>query len=107
MATNTDYIPRSDAEFDDWQQNFVNYVVANAAALGVSPAEATALQDASDDWGQKYPASRTANTAAQSAREAKDHSRAREEDRVRPMVGKMQSTVSITDAQRLAMGITV
>ena len=29
-----DFIPSSDADFDAWLQNFVDYVVANAAALG-------------------------------------------------------------------------
>ncbi len=37
----TDYIPPSDADFDVWLQNFVDYVVANAAALGASPAQVT------------------------------------------------------------------
>lgn len=102
-----DFIPDSDADFDNWQQNFASYVAAHAAALGVSPGEATALQDSSDDWSLKYPNSRTANATAQSAREAKDHSRQSYEDFIRPMVGKMQSTVSVSDAQRLALGITV
>jgi len=107
MAKSTDYIPDSDADFDAWLQNFVTYVTANAASLGVSANEVTALQDVKDGWDAKYPASKTANAAAQSARQAKDDSRQRGEDRIRPMVGKMQANVQITDAQRLAMDITV
>jgi hypothetical protein len=32
-----DYIPAADGAFDAWQDNFVTYVSANAAALGLNP----------------------------------------------------------------------
>ncbi len=32
-----DYIPGADGEFDAWQDNFVTYASANAAALGLDP----------------------------------------------------------------------
>lgn len=34
-----DFIPPSDADFDAWLTNFVDYVVANAVALGATPAQ--------------------------------------------------------------------
>ncbi|NOT02123.1 MAG: hypothetical protein HOP29_16045 [Phycisphaerales bacterium] len=30
-----EFIPRSDAEFDSWQANFIGYANANLAALGL------------------------------------------------------------------------
>jgi hypothetical protein len=71
----TDYIPASDAEFDAWQQNLVNYVVANAATLGVSPAEVTSIQGFNGSWGTKYPASSTATAAANAATQEKNDCR--------------------------------
>lgn len=32
-----DYIPSEDGAFDTWQQAFVTYLSANAAALGIDP----------------------------------------------------------------------
>ena len=103
----TDYIPASDAEFDAWQQNLVNYVVANAAALGVSPAEVTSIQGFNGSWGTKYPASSTATAAANAATQEKNDCRTDYEDFLRPFVGRIQSSPTITDAQRQAMSITV
>ena len=54
-----DYIPSSDSDFDAWQQNFVDFVAANAAALGITPAQVTAIQGQQTDWRVKYPASNT------------------------------------------------
>ena len=32
-----DYIPAADGDFDAWQDNFITYASANAAALGLDP----------------------------------------------------------------------
>src|SRR5882672_9926278 len=107
MSTTTDYIPSSDGDFNAWLQNFVDYVAANAATLGVSPAEVTSLQTARTDWNAKYATNGTAQAAAQSARQAKDDSRDGTETTVRPLVGRLQSSITVTDAQRQSMAITV
>jgi hypothetical protein len=102
-----DFIPASDAEFDGWLQNFVDYVVANAAALGASPADVTALQGMQTDWAAKYPASNSAYAASLAATQSKTDSRAATEAFIRPFVGRLQSSSSVSDAQRQALGITV
>jgi hypothetical protein len=103
----TDYIPPSDADFDAWLTNFVDYVVANAVALGATPAQVTSLQTVKTDWDAKYPASTTAQASAASAVQAKSDSRSATEDLVRPFVAMLQSNSGVTDAQRQSMGITV
>jgi len=100
-------MPSSDGDFNAWLQNFVDYVAANAPALNVSPAEVATLQNGRADWNPKYATNITAQAAAQSARQAKDDSRDENETAVRSLVGRLQSTTTITDAQRLAMGINV
>jgi hypothetical protein len=72
------YIPDRDDQFDTWQTQFAAYLNANLAALGLVPADpdVTALNTARTDWQTKYPAHIAAQNAAQSARQAKDASRA-------------------------------
>lgn len=103
----TDYIPASDADFDAWQQNLVNYVVANAAALGLPPADVTSIQGFNGSWGTKYPAANTATASANAATQEKNDCRSDFEGFLRPLVGRIQSSPSITDAQRQALAITV
>jgi hypothetical protein len=103
----TDYIPASDAEFDAWQKNLVDYVVANAAALGVPAADVTAIQGFNGSWGTRYPAANSATAAANAAIQGKNDCRSDYEDFLRPFVGRIQASPSITDAHRQAMGVTV
>jgi hypothetical protein len=106
MST-SDYIPRADADFDAWLKNFVDYVAANAADLGLTPAQVTSAQTVRADWGVKYPASTTAQAAANSAVQGKTDSRSGAEVFVRSLVGSIQANSAVTDAQRQALGITV
>ena len=102
-----DYIPSSDAEFNAWLNNFVEYVAANAADLGVSPAQVTQLQTHRTDWNTKYPASITAQAMNASATQAKTDSRHEAESFVRPLVGLMQANSGVSDAHRQSLGVTV
>jgi hypothetical protein len=102
-----DYIPSSDADFDAWSRNFVDNVVANAAALGISPAQVTSLQGGQADWGAKYPASNAAQAAVNSAVQAKNDSRSGYEDLIRSLANIIQSSQQVTDAQRQSLGLNV
>lgn len=102
-----DYIPSSDADFDAWSRNFVDYVVANAATMGVTPAQVTSLQGGQTDWGVKYPASNGKQAEAFAAVQAKNDSRAGYEDLIRSLAGIIQASPAVTDAQRQGLGITV
>jgi hypothetical protein len=42
----SNYIPRQDAEFDAWFQTYQQYAVANAVALGLTPAQTLEIQQA-------------------------------------------------------------
>ncbi len=102
------YIPRADGAFDAWQTNFVAYVSANAAALGLDPmADVAPLSAASIDWGVAYPANTAAQQAAQSARQTKDAARTDLIALVRPLVRRMQADPVVKDSDKASMGITV
>jgi hypothetical protein len=103
----SDYIPTSDADFDAWQKNFVDYVVANAAALNITPAQVTSLQGQQTDWGVKFPNSNAKQAEANSAVQGKNDSRSLYQDLIRSYVNIVQSSPEVTDAQRQALGITV
>jgi hypothetical protein len=106
MST-SDYIPRADADFDAWLQNFVDYTVANAAALGLAPAQVDSVQAVQTNWGINYPASISAQATANSAVQAKNDSRGNAEAVIRGTVGMIQANSAVSDAQRQALGITV
>jgi hypothetical protein len=103
-----DYIPQSDGLFQAWQNNFVAYAVANAAALGLDPlTDIPPLTAAQTVWDADYPAHTTAQAAAQSARQAKDAARSSFEGVLRSLVARLQASPDVDDAERQALGITV
>jgi hypothetical protein len=102
-----DYIPTSDADFDNWLGLFAAYITANAAALGLTPNDIAPLTAAVTGWDAAFPANETAQASASAAAISKDHSRATAETVARPLVQQLQASPLVTDAQRSAMKITV
>jgi hypothetical protein len=103
-----DYIPSADGEFDAWQDNFVTYASANAAALGLDPlVDIPPLTAAQTTWDTDYAANTAAQAAAQAARQAKSAARDSFEGVIRPLVGVLQASAAVDDTERAALGITV
>ncbi len=102
-----DYIPAPDGDFHIWQFNFLNYVNAHLAALGLVPADLNDAIAALGVWNTTYPAHVAAATAAQAARQAKDEARANLTTAIRVLVRRLQASPAVDDAERAAMGITV
>ncbi|HEY5043936.1 MAG TPA: hypothetical protein VIK53_18340 [Verrucomicrobiae bacterium] len=102
-----DYIPNSDADFDNWLALFLAYLTANTAALGLTPNDLAPLTAAAAGWAAAFPASETAQAAASAAAVSKDHARATAEAVARPLVQQLQASPLVTDAQRQLMKITV
>ena len=103
-----DYVPGPDAEFDSWQQTWVTYAVANAAALGLDPIlDIPAIQAAQTAWDTDYDGHLTASAAAQAARAAKDGERATYVTLLRSFSQQIQKRSGTTDEQRGGLGITI
>ena len=103
-----DYVPAPDAEFDGWQETWVTYAVANAAALGLDLLiDIPAIQAAQGAWDGDYDAHQTASAAAQAARAAKDDERAAYVTLLRSYSQQIQKRTGITDEQRGGLGITI
>ena len=102
-----DYIPPADAAFNAWAVNFVNYVGANAAALGLVAGDIAALGTAHSAWRTAYPAHTVAQAAAHAARQTKDDVRSTHETEIRLLTRRLQASPSVDDAERQGLGITV
>ncbi len=102
-----DYIPRSDAEFNGWQANFVASANANLAGLGLVAADLTPIITAQAGWSSAYSAHVAVQAAAQSARQTKDDNRASLEALIRALVRRLQASPDVSDPERQQLGITV
>jgi hypothetical protein len=102
-----DYIPASDANFLAWAMNFVTYLSANYAALGLTLDEVTPISTAYSAFGVAYTAHNTAVQSATAAKETKDSTRDTAEEAIRSIVRQIQANSDVTDAQWAELGITV
>ncbi len=103
-----DYVPRSDPTFDAWQANYVTYLVANSAALGLDPiADVLTINNAQTAWDSSYLAHIAEQAAAVAAKGLKDSDRDSFIDIIRGFTGQVQANPSTTDVQRAALGITI
>ncbi len=102
-----DYIPGPDANFQAWQSNFVTYANANLAALGLVAADMTPVTTAQTAWNTAFPAHVAAVNAAKAAKQTKDENRAAHVAAIRPLVRRLQASLSVSDAEKASLGITV
>jgi len=91
------YIPGPDGDFHAWQNDFVTYVNAHLADLGLAAGDVAPINTAETTWTTDYPA----HTPAQAARQAKDDARGGLEGAIRPLVGTKPG-----DSRSLRMRLT-
>jgi hypothetical protein len=103
----TGYIPRADGAFDAWQTNFQAYIDAHYGELGLPSDVPVRVKVARIDWDRAYADHTAARQAAAAARREKDDRRGDYDALIREVVRRVQARVSVTDAQRAALGITV
>ncbi|MGB2987601.1 MAG: hypothetical protein WBE26_17180 [Phycisphaerae bacterium] len=75
-----DCIPRRDARFHAWRNNFVMYVNGHLADLGLAAGDVVDLNNSAVTWTTDYPA----QAAVQAARQSKDNARDGLEGTIRP-----------------------
>ena len=102
-----DFIPVADSDFGTWLTAFTTFILATPAEVGLTAADALALQNMGTDFAAAYTANLAAQTAARTARQAKDDLRTKAEAAIRSLVRRIQAYPGTTDAQRQALGITV
>lgn len=102
-----DYMPRTDAEFDEWLRNFSANIGPIGTTLGLPPGKVTAAVNAYPAWQVLYVAHQAAQDASKSAAEDKDAGRDTAKEIVREVVGMAQKNRDLTDGQRETLRITV
>ncbi|HEX8069492.1 MAG TPA: hypothetical protein VF546_06050 [Pyrinomonadaceae bacterium] len=102
-----DYIPGSDAEFDQWLENFTTGVGKEKTALKVADADVSALSAARSEWAAKYAQWAAKRAETDAARQAKDDARRAAEEAARACARQIQADKSVPDATRAALRLTV
>jgi len=102
-----DYIPKPDAEFEEWFAGFLAYCVAHKVELGLSDADILEIQVAKVTWSVAYSQHLAAQNAAEGATETKEEKRDAGEATIRKFVKIIQARPGVSDANREGLGITV
>ncbi|MFH0888913.1 MAG: hypothetical protein V1871_06875 [Planctomycetota bacterium] len=102
-----DYIPESDAEFNEWLAGFTAYIAAHYAELGLSATDKDNIVAANNDWKRDFSAHITAKNAARGAKGGKNNTRKMAESLARNLAQRSTVYPGTTNAHRASMGITV
>jgi hypothetical protein len=102
-----DYMPRTDATFDSWLNNFKAQFSTLAATLGFSPADVLTVTSAYTTWHGSFDDHIEAQNAAKGAAATKNGNRDAAMATVRSFVKQIQSNPDCTDAMRAQLGITI
>lgn len=102
-----DYIPKTDAEWDEWLRNFAANAGPIATTLGIAPGFVARVTAAYADWQVKYVAHQTAQAAARTAAQNKDESRETGKNASRDLAGMFQKHPDMTNGQRATLKLTV
>jgi hypothetical protein len=102
-----DYMPRKDGDFLAWAQNFSSYLAGHAAQMGIPQQEAQEILAGVESIRNNIDSNTAAQDQARAARLAKTTSRQDWAAKTRLLVRRLQASPVVSDAQRLAMGITV
>ena len=101
------YYPDSDAEFTVWGDQFIAYVQAHFAEVGLSPGEVLGLNADWTSFQIAYKALVKVRAEEAAALETKVEARRRFVALMRPAVRQIQTFPGTTDAHRGNLGITI
>jgi hypothetical protein len=101
-----DYIPAKDDAFNTWQLNLFNYLNSHLTSFGLVAADTAALGPLQGIWTAAMAGNIAAQDAAHSASSAKDAARQSYEAALRALVARIQANATVTDANKLAAGLT-
>jgi hypothetical protein len=102
-----DFVPKADAEFLTWSQNFSGYFAAHAVSMGFSATDAQHVTEDVDGFNVGMADHITARDAACAARQGKDERRTLAESDIRALARRIQASPQVTDEDRQALGLPV
>ena len=101
------YIPKADAEFDEWFKNFALELPAIATAVGLPQNLVTQITAAYAEWKLVYQAQQQLENQYHAGTEAKRGVRSKDGKLIRTVTKLLQAFPDVTDAQRDLLDITV
>jgi hypothetical protein len=101
------FLPKTDPGLLAWSTNFATKISAGATAYGLTTANATTYSTAQTDFATKLTAATEPSTRGKATVQAKDISRATLVALSQQFARQVQGTMTVTDEQRLALGLTV
>jgi hypothetical protein len=105
-----DYLPKGEAEFFEWQDNFVPMVTTNAAAWNITPLELGVLTALQTDYLPKYAVANKSKSTTRTSQQvlAKNTSTKNYKAGVRKFVKQhIAFNDAVTDDDRLALKVNV
>lgn len=101
-----DQIPKPDVEFSAFAERVTAALESDEVVYGLLPADTLALRTELEQFKAALAAAQTAKNEASLAVGNKDTQRDDVEKMLRPLIQRIQVNPSVTDAQRVAAGIT-
>src|SRR3954471_21610221 len=103
----TDFIPRSDQDLEAWATNFSSLITAGPTAYGLTAAIATTLAGKVAVYSAALAAATNPATRGGATVLAKRTARGDLVAYCRQLARAIQGNLTVTDAQRYALGLTV
>ena len=107
MASYSSYIPAKDTDFSLWLLNFSAVASDTPAVYGLTSAEQSAVSAAASHFQTRLAIATDPYTRTSVAVAEKDVARANAEAIVRPIAARISVSATITDPQKVAIGVTV
>jgi TolA-binding protein len=102
-----DFLPRAQAELVTWATNFLSYLTANQAALGLTATEVVALQTQLSTASTAFRSDQSIQAQALASTKTLNMALEGLETSIRELNSKLQANPAVTDAQKAAMRLTV
>ena len=106
--TQTDFIPRSDAEFNLWQTSIITQVQASATTWGILPADVTALVALQTSWIATFAKANNKQNRTPADVQSKNDARDAYEKGLRKFIAQwLTNNAKVPNSERQRMGLTV
>jgi hypothetical protein len=108
IMTNSNFFPRTDAEFDQWQENTMEIVKPNLITWGILADDFTEVESYQTVWNTTYSKASNKQNRTSADVTAKIYARENYEKALRHFVAQwLSSNKKVTDSDRTRMGLTV
>lgn len=109
MATriNRSFLPSADAELLAWSTNFKTMIAGTPATYGLTAAQASEYATVQDTYATTFQVAKDPSTRTRPTVADKDAAKSELQISSRLLAKIVEGTASVTDAQKLALGLTV